>query len=37
MLEMINFVFPAFIVRSSRWGSYSDSVDDSCFEKVIDI
>ena len=39
MLEMINFVFPisAFVVSSSRWGSDSDSVDDGCLEKVIDL
>ena len=39
MLEMINFVFPnlAFIESSSRLGSDSDSGDDSCLEKVIDL
>ena len=38
MLEMINFVFPisAFMVTSSRWGSDSDSGDES-FGKVIDL
>ena len=39
MLEMINFVFPisASMESSSRWGSYSDTADDGCFEKATDI
>ena len=39
MLEMINFVFPisAYMASSSRWGSYSDSADDGCLEKVTDL
>ena len=39
MLEMINFVFPisASMASSSMWGSYSDSADDGCLEKVIDL
>ena len=40
MLEMINFLFPisAFMVSSSRWGSEdSDSGDDGCLDKVIDL
>ena len=39
MLEMINVVFPisAFMVSSSRWGSYSASGGDGCLEKVIDL
>ena len=39
MLEMINFVFPilASMASSSRWGSYSDSADDGCLEKVTDL
>ena len=38
MLEMINFVFSisACMARFSRCGSYSDSADDSCLEKVTD-
>ena len=38
-VEMINFVFPisAFIVSSSRWGSDSDSGNNGCLEKVIDL
>ena len=36
MLEMINFVFPitASMASSFRWGSYSDSADYGCLEKV---
>ena len=39
MLEMINFVFPisASMASSSRWGSYSDSADNGCLEKVTDL
>ena len=39
MLEMINFVFPAsaYMESSSRRGSYSDSVNDGCLEKVTDL
>ena len=39
MLEIINFVFPvsAFMVCSSMWGSDSNSGDDGCLEKVIDL
>ena len=39
MLEMINVVFPisTFMVSSSRWGSNSDSGEDVCLEKVIDL
>ena len=39
MLEMINFVFPISVsmASSSRWGSYSDSADDGCLEKVTDL
>ena len=37
--QVINFVFPssAFIESSSRWGSDSNSGDDGCLEKVIDL
>ena len=27
----------AFMASSSRWGSYSDSADDGCLEKVTDL
>ena len=39
MLEMINFVFliSASMASSSRWGSYSDSADVGCLEKVTDL
>ena len=39
MLEMINFMCPIldFIGSHSRWGSDSDSLDDVCLEKVIDL
>ena len=39
MLEIINFVFPtiAFMVSSARWASDSDSGDDGCLKKVIDL
>ena len=39
MLEMINFIFrlSAFMVSSSMWRSDSDSGDDGCLEKVIDL
>ena len=39
LLEMINFIFPisVFMVSSSRWGSDSDSGDNGCLEKVIDL
>ena len=39
MLEMINFVFPnsAFIESNSMWASDSDTGNDGCLEKVIDL
>ena len=39
MLEMINFIFSisGSMLTSSRWGSDSDSGDDGCLEKVIDL
>ena len=39
MLEMIDFVFPisASMESSSMWGSYSDSADDGCLEKITDL
>ena len=39
MLEMISLVFlnSALMVSSSRWGSDSDSYDNDCLEKVIDM
>ena len=39
MLEIINFVFTisASMASSSRWGSYCDSADNGCLEKVADL
>ena len=39
MLEIINFVFSisTSMVSSYMWGSYSDSADDGCLEKVTDL
>ena len=39
MLEMINFVFPISpsMASSYRCGSFSDSADDGCLEKVTDL
>ena len=38
-MEMINLVFPnsTLMLRSSRLGSDSDSADDDCLGKVIDL